>query len=350
MIQANPSSSSAANHRVLLSVVVPCFNEEEALPELLRRLVPPLETAVSGAWEIILVDDGSMDRTSEMIAESHQRDSRIRGVILSRNFGHQAAIFAGLAYASGAYIGIMDADLQDPPEVLIQCYQKAAQEHFDLVYAVRKNRQASPLLKLAYWAFYRVMRALSEYTWPVDTGDFSVVNRKVLNLIMELPEHIRVLRGLRSWVGLRQGFIAYDRPERAQGESKYSLIKLFGLALNALVSFSSLPLRVASVVGIGMSFLTFLLGGFVIVNRFSPKFTLFGYYVGANPGTTTIVTLLLVISSLLFLCLGILGEYLALLIKEVKRRPAAIIRERFGIGRRAKPTRLILEARDDESE
>ena len=332
----------------MLSVVVPCFNEEDVLPDLLQHLVPTLDQATNGAWEIILVDDGSSDSTGEMIQKAHQRESRVRGVLLSRNIGHQPAIFAGLAYACGRYVGIMDADMQDPPEILIQCFRKAIDDGLDLVYAVRKNRRVSLGLKFGYWAFYRVMQFTAEYAWPLDAGDFSVFNRRVLYLLMDLPEHVRVLRGLRSWVGFRQGCIAYNRPERSKGSSKYSLLKLTNLAMNALVSFSSLPLRMASFLGLGMSVLTLLLGVLVLINRFFPKFTIFDYYIGANPGTTTIVTLLLVISSLLFFCLGILGEYLALLIKEVKRRPVAIVRQHFGPLRQPLGTGLIMEARNSE--
>jgi dolichol-phosphate mannosyltransferase len=338
------SPEEAKRDGILLSVVVPCFNEEASLPELFAILLPTLEAATTGSWELILVDDGSEDRTGELIWRKHLEENRVGGVILSRNFGHQAALVAGLTYASGCFVGIMDADLQDPPEILIQCFQKTRDGEYDLVYGVREHRKSSPLLKAAYWMFYRLMRALAEYSWPLDAGDFSVFNRRALHLLMQLPERVRVLRGLRSWIGLKQGIVAYDRPGRDKGESKYSFAKLIDLAINALVSFSSLPLRLASLVGLTMSGLTFLLGVLLLINRFYPKFTLFGYYIGQSPGTTTIVTLLLVIGSLLFLCLGILGEYLGLLLKEVKRRPVAIVRERVGLKRASAKEDLVLEA------
>ena len=344
MSELKPASANPTS--LALSVVIPCYNEEESIPGLIQALSPRLEAFTQGSWEIILVDDGSADRTAELIAEAHGREPRVRGVILSRNFGHQPAIFAGLAYASGELIGIMDADLQDPPEILMECARKAGKEGLDLVYAVRKRRRASLPLKASYWAFYRMMHLLAEYSWPLDAGDFSIFNRKVLGLIMQLPEHVRVLRGLRSWVGLKQGFVDYDRPERDKGQTKYNLFKLIGLALNALISFSNLPLRLASVVGLGMSVLSIVVGMLLLVNRFFPRFTLFGYYIGANPGTTTIVILLLFIGSLLFLCLGILGEYLGVVIKEVKRRPIAIVHRHLGIRRALPKSRLILEARD----
>lgn len=335
---------AARPQEVLFSVVVPCYNEEEGISDLLSDLIPKLEVAAHGAWEIILVDDGSLDRTYEVIRSAHEQNPRVRGLQLSRNFGHQSAIFAGLAYASGNYIGVMDADLQDPPAVLIQCFEKARHEELDLVYAVRKHRREKRFLKFGYWAFYRMMHAMAEYTWPVDTGDFSVFTRKVASLIMRLPEHVRVLRGLRSWVGLRQGFLEYERPSREKGESKYSFLGLCALAINALTSFSNVPLRLASLVGVSMSLISLILSGFFVVNRFFPRFTLFGYYVGANPGTTTVVILLLLIGSLLFLCIGILGEYLGIVMKEVKRRPIAIVQHQLGIKTSAPHYGLVLEA------
>lgn len=347
----DPADTAARREgAVLLSVVVPCFNEEDALPDFLRALLACLDAPTGGAWEIILVDDGSADRTGEMIVERNRQDPRVRGVLLSRNFGHQSALMAGLAYASGAYIGVMDADLQDPPEVLLQCLQKARDQGCDLVYAVRQNRKSSPMLKAAYWMFYRMMRAMAEYSWPLDAGDFSVINRRALRLLMQLPERVRVLRGLRSWIGLKQAYVVYDRPGRDKGESKYSAVKLMNLAADAMVSFSNVPLRLASLVGLCMSGLTFLLGILFLVNRFYPKFTLFGFYIGQSPGTTTIVTLLLGIGSLLFLCLGILGEYLGLLLKEVKRRPVAIVRGRVGLKRAASAREgLVMEALEPDA-
>src|SRR4051794_1417644 len=310
VVTESRDASAAEDGEPLLSVVIPCFNEQESIPDLLNDLLPRLEAATDGSWEVILVDDGSFDETPLVIQSAHRADPRVRGVILSRNFGHQSAIFAGLAYASGSYVGVMDADLQDPPSVLVECLNKARNEQLDLVYAIRKRRQGSRFLKLAYWAFYRMMHAMAEYSWPLDAGDFSVFNRRVAQLVMRLPEHVRVLRGLRFWIGLKQGFVNYERPERAKGESKYSLWKLSTLAINSLTSFSNIPLRLASLVGLSMSMISVLVGLLLLLNRFFPKFTLFGYWVGASPGTTTIVIVMLAIGSLLFLCLGILGEYL----------------------------------------
>jgi polyisoprenyl-phosphate glycosyltransferase len=334
--------------RPLLSVVIPCFNEEDSIPVLVSRLCATLEPLTDGDWELLLVDDGSADRTSHLIREANREDPRVRGVVLSRNFGHQPAIFAGLSYATGEFIAVMDADLQDPPEVLVECFRKIHKEDYDVVSGVRERRKGAWPLRVCYWAFYRIMNTMAESAWTLDSGDFSVINRRALNLLLRMPEHVRILRGLRSWIGLKQGFVAYDRPRRARGASKYSLIKLAALASNALISFSNIPLRMASVLGVGMSILSMALGFLFLLNRLIPEFTVFGYQIGSNPGTTTIVVLLLFVGSLLFLCLGILGEYLGVVVKEVKRRPLAIVEEQYGLKHAQPRSNLIFVAREPD--
>jgi dolichol-phosphate mannosyltransferase len=326
------------------SIVIPCYNEGESLGPLIEKLRPLLNHEFQDAWEVILVDDGSRDSTRQIISNACETDHHFKAVFLSRNFGHQSALFSGLIYASGDFVGIMDADLQDPAEVLLECIEKARRENLDIVYAVRKTRKSSLFLKSCYWIFYRLMAALSTHPWPLDAGDFSVMNKRALLLILELPEHVRVLRGLRSWIGLRQGFVEYDRPSRVHGESKYGIFKLVALALNSLFSFSHIPLRLASLVGVVMSLVSIFAVCLLLVNRFFPSFTLFGYYIGENPGTTTIVILLLFLGSLLFLCLGIMGEYLRILVEEAKKRPLAIVEKRIGLQDRIANPSLILEA------
>jgi len=327
------------------SLIIPCFNEQDSIGLLLGTLKPLLTDRYGDSWEVILVDDGSRDSTRATILEARELDPRIKGVFLSRNFGHQPAIFSGLAYATGTYVGVMDADMQDPPAVLLECLSKASAENLDIVYAVRQNRRSSLMLKLCYWCFYRIMSLLSSHSWPLDAGDFSVMSRRAVLLIIELPEHVRVLRGLRSWIGLRHGFVEYDRPVRARGESKYGVLQLMALALNSLFSFSHIPLRLASLIGLLMACVSLVAGLFLLANRFFPRFTFFGYYIGTNPGTTTIVLLLLFFCSLLFLCLGIIGEYLRILVGEAKRRPVAIVEARAGLEAHVAPSKLILEAK-----
>jgi glycosyltransferase involved in cell wall biosynthesis len=328
-----------------VSLVIPCFNEQESISLLLGTLKQLLTSKFGDHWEVILVDDGSRDSTRRIILEANKSDHRIKGVFLSRNFGHQPAVFAGLMYATGTYVGVMDADMQDPPEVLMESLDKARVDNLDIVYAVRKTRRSSLILKLCYWCFYRLMGLLSSHPWPLDAGDFSVMSRRAVSLILELPEHVRVLRGLRSWIGLKQGFVEYDRPVRAHGESKYGAVKLVALALNSLFSFSHIPLRLASLIGLMMACVSLVAGIVLLANRFFPHFTFFGYYIGASPGTTTIVLLLLFFGSLLFLCLGIIGEYLRILVDEAKRRPVAIVEARAGLERRFGASNLILEAK-----
>jgi len=313
-----------------LSLVVPCFNEQEALPHLLEALVPVLEREVGPCWEVILVDDGSSDRTFETMVQANLREPRVKGVSLSRNFGHQPAIACGLAFASGEAVGLMDSDLQDSPEVLAQLYRKVRDEGYDIAYAVREKREASAVKNFLYRNFYRLMRGVSEHAWSEDAGDFSVFHRRVHRTILGMPEAVRVLRGLRSWVGFRQCPVPVERPARKHGSTKYSFFRLCSLGLSSITGFSYVPLRLASLIGMGMAGLSVVLGGLFILNRIFPKLTVLNYWIGASPGTTTIILILLAVSAMLFLCLGVLGEYLIVMLKELKRRPTAIARSVIG--------------------
>ena len=313
-----------------LCVVVPCYNEEEMLPTFFETVIPFLEEATSGHWVILCVDDGSRDATGAIIGQWHERDRRICGVRLSRNFGHQAALSVGLACARGHYIGIMDCDLQDPIDVLIQMYRACVQGDLDVCYGVRANREAPLLLRTAYSAFYRIMSRSADHEWPRDVGDFSVINARCHRTLLALPEQSRMLRGLRSWVGFRQSGISYKRPARRLGTSKYNMRRLTALALQGLISFSHVPLRLATVIGIGVGILSLLFGAIVVLNRLFPTFTLFGYWIGASPGVATLGVFLAFTLSVLFVSVGIVGEYLIVLLHEVKRRPQAIVASVIG--------------------
>ena len=313
-----------------LSLVVPCFNEQEALPHLLEALIPMLEREAGPHWEVILVDDGSSDRTFEIIVHANLKDPRVKGVSLSRNFGHQPAVTCGLAFASGEAVGLMDCDLQDSPEVLAQLYRKVRDEGYDIAYAVREKRDASVVKNFLYRNFYRLMRGVSEHPWTEDAGDFSVFHRRVNQTILGMPEAVRVLRGLRSWVGFRQCAVPVQRPRRKHGTTKYSMVRLCSLGLSSITGFSYVPLRLASMIGLGMAVLSLLLGGLFVLNRIFPRLTVLHYWIGASPGTTTIILILLAVSAMLFLCLGVLGEYLIVMLKELKRRPTAIARAVIG--------------------
>jgi len=222
------------------------------------------------------------------------------------------------------------ADLQDPPEIMEQLYEKVSKQGFDICLGVRGHRQAPALLNLAYKLFYRLMKNLSDHQWPVDAGDFSVFNHRLHEALLCLPEHDRMLRGLRSWVGFKADAISYERPARGHGATKYNFWRLLALAISAVVGFTTAPLRLASLIGFGMSVLTLLVGFLFLANRLFPSFSLFGYYVGADPGTTTILLYISLVSSMLFFCLGIIGEYLVVLVREAKRRPLAIVARHTG--------------------
>jgi dolichol-phosphate mannosyltransferase len=314
-----------------LSIVMPCFNEQDCLPHTLQELVPALERGVDGSWEILLVDDGSTDRTFALCQAAHANEPRIKVIRLSRNFGHQAAVTAGLAFVSGAHVGVMDADLQDPVEVLMELHRQVRDEDLDVCIGVRRSRDAPLWLRLAYRLFYYAIGRFSQPPWPRDAGDFCVFNQRVHRVLLALPERARTLRGLRAWVGFRQGRVEFDRPARTRGHTKYNLLKLAGLAIDSFVAFSSLPLRLASLAGILMSLATLTIGLLFLLNRIFPQATVLGYWVGENPGVTTIVLYLSLIASMLFFCLGIIGEYVLLLLRESQQRPTAVIDVALGI-------------------
>jgi len=295
------------------------------LPEFFAIVLPVLEQACAGQWSILCVDDGSLDATFAIITQWHQRDSRVSGLRLSRNFGHQAALSVGLAYARGQYIGIMDCDLQDPVEVLVELYRACLTDDLDVCLGIRGRRDAPFWLRAAYSAFYYIIQRAADHDWPRDAGDFCVITARCQRVLLALPEQSRMLRGLRSWVGFRQSGIPYARPARLHGTTKYTLRKMIALALQGLISFSTIPLRLASIIGVSMGVFSVVFGILILINRLVPRFSLLGYWVGANAGTATVLVFLAFALSVLFVCVGILGEYLIVLLQEIKKRPAAIV-------------------------
>jgi len=309
----------AAAPAVELSVAVAAYDEEGTLEELWRRLEPVLGGFPSS--EVVIVDDGSTDATWEVIRSLAGRDARIRGIRLSRNFGQQAALTVALEASTGRAVACVDADLQDPPELLPEMVRRL-QDGADVVYAVRRTREAGVLKRSAYRAFYRLYRAMAEIDVPLDSGDFAVLDRRVVDELVALPERTRFLRGLRSWVGFRQEAFEYDRPDRSIGQPKYTFRKLVRLALDGLVSLSSLPLRLASILG----FLTALAGlayiGIAIVTKVVSD--------DVPAGWTSLIAIILVLGGAQLTVIGVLGEYVARVYQEVKRRPHAVVRERIG--------------------
>ncbi len=311
-----------------VSVIVPCFNEEQVLPELFERL-----GTAAATWgmdcEIICVDDGSRDHTWAMLKIQHQKDIRWQCLSFARNFGHQSAVSAGLYHATGDVVVVMDADLQDPPEELSRFLKKWL-EGYEVIFAIRQKRKESRLKKICYWSFYRLMAGLVSFELPLDSGDFCVMDRRVVDALNRMPERNRFVRGLRAWTGFRQTGITYERQPRAAGNSKYNFRKLFKLAWDGIFSFSTVPLKVASYVGLLVSTISALGIAFTLIQRiFGTWFQKIG--LAPVPGFATVVVSILFLGGVQLLCLGILGEYVGRIYDEVKRRPLWIVREMCGI-------------------
>ena len=299
----------------LLSVVFPVCNEAENLEVLLERVGSILERL--GTYELVFVDDGSIDASAGIIAAAAERDSRVRLIRLSRNFGHQAALTAGIDHARGRAVALMDADLQDPPEVLPQLVARWM-DGFDVVYAVRRQRKEGLLKRAAYRGFYRLLGRVASSPIALDAGDFCLMDRRVVDALRALPETQRFLRGLRGWVGFSQTGVPYDRPARHAGTAKYSWRSLTRLAIDGLVSFSSVPLRLATYLGLVTAAAAVIYLGVAIYARVVD---------GSPPeGWTSIVLVQLVLGSVQLLVMAILGTYIARVFDEVKRRPTYIVR------------------------
>lgn len=299
-----------------LSIAVPIYNEESVLPELLSRVVSVLDQIHGGPHEILFVDDGSSDRSLQILETAAETDPRITIICLSRNFGHQAALSAALDHATGDAVVLMDADLQDPPEV-ISTFVSLLQQGYDVVYATRASRRERWWLQLCYWLFYRVQSSLSEMHLPLDAGDFGLMSRRVVDEMRRMPEHHRYLRGLRSWVGFRQVAVPVDREERYSGESKYGILKLLKLATDGIFAFSLVPLRAATLIGAfsvasATAYAMYSLCAKLFLNR-------------VPQGFTALVFLLTFLLGVVLFFLGIVGEYVGRIYEEIKSRPLYVI-------------------------
>jgi polyisoprenyl-phosphate glycosyltransferase len=304
-----------------LCIVVPAHNEQENLPLLLDELAGALSPAGID-FQVLFVDDGSRDRTAVVARELAVAHKNVRAVILSRNFGHQAAVSIGLRYARGRAVAVMDADLQDRPSDLVHLYRRYL-EGADVVYAVRRSRPENFLKRFAYTVFYRVLTRLANVPIPVDSGDFCVMSSEFVARLNQLPERLRYVRGLRAWVGGHQVSVAVDRDARRSGSPQYTFAKLCRLAIDGLISFSYVPLRLASMLGFAISGLTFI--GFLVVLTWK----LMGI-LPRGAGVATIALSVLFIGGVQLLTLGILGEYVGRIFDEVKARPIAIVSEVIG--------------------
>jgi glycosyltransferase involved in cell wall biosynthesis len=312
----------------MVSIVIPAYNEEQGIAELYRRIVAAAPDW-PGDFEILIVDDGSRDRTLEICERIGVADARFKVISLSRNFGHQAAVSAGLMYARGNIVVVMDADLQDPPEELLPFIRKL-DEGWDVVYAIRTKRKESLLKRICYQSYYRILRRLAVLDIPLDAGDFCVMRGEVVDAINRLPERNRFVRGLRSWVGFRQTGMAYERQARFAGEPKYTFGKLFRLALDGIVNFSYRPLQFIMSLGIVLALACMAGAAFVIV-QYLTNWTIMGFNPRAAHGWTSLIFVFLFLSAVHLICLGILGEYIGRLFEEVKHRPVWIVRKRVNL-------------------
>jgi dolichol-phosphate mannosyltransferase len=301
------------------SFVIPVYNEESSLPELYRRLRAVMDE-LGEATEVILVNDGSRDRTLFVLRDLHEKDSRICYLSLARNFGHQVAVTAGLNFARGEAVIVMDADLQDPPEVIPRLVEKW-QQGYQVVYAQRtKRHQESWLKRLPAYAFYRLLRRLAEVEIPLDTGDFCLMDRRVVAVLNTMPERNRYIRGLRSWVGWRQTAVFYERDPRFAGEVKYTFAKSLSLAVNGLVSFSRIPLRLSTYMGLLAAVVAMFMAVLVLYWRIvAPDSPL--------TGMATIMIAIFFLGAVQLVCIGILGEYIGRIYEEVKGRPLYVLSE-----------------------
>lgn len=306
------------NNRPEVSLVVPVLNEAPIIPELVARSMAALSTIAANV-EMILVDDGSTDDTLDAIKVERAKDPRVRYISLSRNFGHQMAITAGLDAARGNTVAIMDGDLQDPPELIPELHAKY-KEGFHVVYAKRRARLDEVFWKK--WAaaiFYRLLQSITRIDIPLDTGDFRLISRKVLLRLSSMRELDRFLRGQIAWLGFKTDFVLYDRHGRAAGERKYTVRKLMGLAMAGILSFSSFPLRLASFFGFLVSFFAF----FIILYALWSKFTQ-GDLIS---GWTSMIISTMFIGGVQLICLGIIGEYINRISQEVRGRPMYVVGE-----------------------
>jgi polyisoprenyl-phosphate glycosyltransferase len=335
--ESNRCRAARELDRSLLSVIVPIYNEQDTLPELERRLVEALSGLGFDALEFVLVSDGSVDRSEALICEIVARDPRFRGIFLTRNFGHQAAISIGMSHARGSVIAIIDGDLQDPPEAIALLVQALAQGA-DVAYGVRSKRKENLFKQSAYFVFYRLLRSVSAIDIPLDTGDFCCMRRRVVDAMLALPERNRFVRGLRAWVGYTQVGVEYERAARFAGAPKYTLRKLLGLAYDGLFSFTRLPIRFIQMTGFLLSFIVILVAiAYLVWYLIDP---------GVFPrGFASLIISIWFFAGVQLFSLGVVGEYVLRTCEEGRGRPMALVREVVG-GEPEEPHRSASSATD----
>jgi glycosyltransferase involved in cell wall biosynthesis len=311
----------------MYSIIIPIYNEEQTIPELLKRLTVVINN-LSKPVEVIFVDDASRDSSFAQLEDAHRNDPRFKIIRFSRNFGHQVAITAGLDVAEGEAVILMDGDLQDPPELLPDMIRKW-REGYHVVYTVKTSRKENPLKRLAFKSFYHVLHALSSVKIPMDAGNYSLMDRKVVEVLRQSPERHRYISGLRAWAGFKQTGIEYAREARFAGKPQMSIRRLIGLALDGIFSFSNVPLRAAIYIGCCSAVISFLGGLFVIYEKLFTNKAILGW-------TSTIVTITF-LGSITLITLGVIGEYIGRIYDEVKQRPLYVISEGVGFDHEVAP-------------
>lgn len=299
-----------------VSVIIPIYNEEKNIFNLYDRLTGVLQ-GLGETYELIFVNDGSRDNSIALIKTLADRDEKVKYINFSRNFGHQIAVSAGLDHTSGKAVVIIDADLQDPPELILDLYRKM-QEGYEVVYARRRKRQGESFMKLLTAKyFYRILAKITSVEIPVDTGDFRIMSDKIVQVLRQMPEQNKFLRGQISWAGFRQTFVEYDRSERLAGETGYTYRKMIRFALDGITSFSDFPLKVATMLGFGVSGIAFLVMLYALHSHF-----ILG---DAVPGWTSLILSILFLGGIQLITIGIIGEYISRISNNVRNRPLYII-------------------------
>ncbi len=307
----------------MVSIIIPIYNEKDNLNNLYNQLCISKQSWSEKA-EIIFINDGSTDNSLEIMTSIADEDQDVKIISLSRNFGHQAAISAGIAHANSDAVIIMDGDLQDPPEE-IQHFINKWRQGYDIVYAIRQKRKENIFKRIIYTIFYRLLNLLSDINIPLDSGDFCLMDKRVVNVInQEMPETIRFVRGLRAFAGFKQIGLEYERKQRAAGKPKYTFIKLVKLALDGLFGFSVFPLRITIFLGFIIAIPSFIMG-FIILSGKIFDFTIWGRTPGAVPGFTTLAIGMFFLGGIILIVLGVIGEYIGRIYYEVKKRPTYII-------------------------
>lgn len=333
LLTATPLTQTVDSETIQLSIVVPCYNEEPNLDYLFERLEAVMQR-LGLSYEIICVNDGSKDNTFEHLLRHHYRNPAIKVVNLSRNFGKEIALTAGIDHSKGMAVIPIDADLQDPPE-LIEDLVARWQEGFDVVYARRRSREGETWLKrFTAKAFYRVMSRMSSVSIPRDTGDFRLLDRRVVEALSRMPERNRFMKGLFAWVGFRQTSILYDRTPRYRGKTKWNYWRLWNFAVDGITSFSLAPLKIWSYLGVFLSLLAFIYATYLVLRTL-----IYGIDV---PGYASLMVVMLFLGGMQLITLGIIGEYLGRVYEEVKGRPLYLVQDNVGFDEKSVQTNRVL--------